>query len=468
MTELGQQLWAHMFDTPGPELTSTLGTWRTELAGEYPGADEGRQAEIAGGLKLNAVDLRSGLPDWRLKREGVTDIELGEASGEALALLQELGCDDLAGQAMEEIASLSKSNLLRLARMTLAGDCTTWWGNDYASGTRQAMQRGGWSLVTTNPVLVGIAAKEDPDYWEARRDAVREQYPNAGPEEIAEQITIEAVVQNAELLRPVWELRDEKLGLVSLQLSPKNAFDAKSMIEQALRVWAELYARLGGVPNVVFKVPGTQAGLEVAAALTRQRIGVNVTLAYALAQQIAFAGVIEQNSTAPLCFRTQMDGRVDDPIGVELKDAGVDGWGAVQTWATTAIRQRDYLMHSIRYGFSSSFCLGASGRGPWNIQRSIVTGPQPLFLTVFPDKREEFDAEPRELNPNAIWEPVPGDRLTTLLAKSPLFCQSYEPDGMTPGEFDAYLPLQQTLGQFGGGYDRFVEWCACQRASADL
>ena len=82
-----------------------------------------------------------------------------------------------------------------------------------------------------------------------------------------------------------------------------------------------------------------------------------------------------------------------------------------------------------------------------------------MFLTVFPDKQEEFDAEPRELNPKALWESVPADKLDTLLRNSKLFRQAYEPDGMTPDEFDTYLPVQQTLAQFGKGYDDFVLWC---------
>jgi len=325
------------------------------------------------------------------------------------------------------------------------------------------MQKGA-ILVTTNPVLVGIAAQEDPDTWTPIRDKARADNPDVAAEKIAEIMTIKVVVGNAKLLRPVWEMSDRKLGLVSLQLSPKDAFNADVMIEGAVSIYDQLGMELGGIPNTVFKVPGTKAGITVAGELTKRGIGVNVTVSYSLPQQIAFAGVIEAKSTAPLSFRTQMDGRVDDPIGEELKEAGVRDWEEVKTWATTAIRQREYRMLCMSpedggLGFTKSFCLGASGRGNWNILRSITDGPATLFLTVFPDKQALFDEEPREINPKAIWEPVCSDKIATLAHKSKLFRQAYEPDGMTTDEFDTYLPVQQTLAQFAGAYDNFVAWC---------
>jgi len=311
---------------------------------------------------------------------------------------------------------------------------------------------------------VGVAAKENPAMWLPVRDRVRADNPSAGPVEITALMTIKVVVQNARLLRPIWEITDRKLGLVSLQLSPKEAFDEAVMIEGALAIYERLGQEIGGTPNTVFKVPGTKAGITVAGELTKRGIGVNVTVNYSLPQQIAFAGVIERNSTAPLSFRTQMDGRVDDPIGEELKEAGVADWEEVKTWATTAIRQREYRMLCMEprdggLGFTKSFCLGAAGRGPWNISRSVTDGPATLFLTIFPQRQVEFDAESREINPRAIWEPVAPEKLATLLHKSRLFRQAYEPDGMTPEEFDTFLPTQATLKQFSKAYDDFVAWC---------
>ncbi|NLJ35641.1 MAG: hypothetical protein GX358_05310, partial [candidate division WS1 bacterium] len=156
--------------------------------------------------------------------------------------------------------------------------------------------------------------------------------------------------------------------------------------------------------------------------------------------------------------------RLDDPVGEELKAAGVSDWEEVKTWCTTAVRQREYKMLCLPpeqggLGMTKSIPLPASGRGPWNIDRSITNGPMPIFLTVFPNKQEEYDSEPREIDPNGMWAELPAGYLDKLY-KSKLFRQAYEPDGMTVDEFDDYAPVVATLTQFAGSYDEFLAWVA--------
>ncbi|MCX6811644.1 MAG: hypothetical protein NT039_03065 [Candidatus Berkelbacteria bacterium] len=423
-------------------------------------------ADVHALLAEAVIALNSALPLHHLSntrfhpRSAVSPEQLGAASDLLLTTL-EADSTTYHQYATQQIGALEQSQLLRLAQLANNGEHNTWWGHDYASGLWEAMLKGA-ILVTTNPVLVGLAAKQQPGTWTPVRDKLRENNPTAEAETIARLMTIKVVVANARLLRDIWTLSDRKLGLVSLQLSPKTADNADVMIADALDIYDELCCELDGTPNTVFKVPGTKAGITVARELTKRGIGVNITVNFALPQQIAFAGAIE-DGTATLSFRTQMDGRVDDPIGEELREAGVLDWEEVKTWATTAIRQRDYGMLCLPpeeggLGFTRSFCLGASGRGPWNILRSVCNGPAPLFLTVFPDRQVEFDAEPRELDPSAIWQPIPPEKLDTL-RKSRIFCQAYEPDGMSVDEFDTYLPVERTLAEFCTKYDAFVKWC---------
>lgn len=417
----------------------------------------------------NAADMGSVLADWSLtskKRHGEDALSAEMLEGErneSLATLRQRGRADLVEGAEAAVAEVRRSNLAKLARMSLAGDASTYWGNDYASHLRSAMRRGA-CLVTTNPVLVNIARKEDPGRWTPVRDKLREENPGFSPAELAYALTVRVVVENARLLRPLWELTDGRMGYVSLQLSPKQAHDAEAMVEEARWVYGRLSEAFGGTPNTVFKLPGTAAGLEACAAVTAEGMGVNITVNFSLPQQIAFAGMIEKHSTAAVCFRTQMDGRVDDPVGEELKAAGVADWEEAKTWCTTSIRQREYRLlcqppAEGGLGFTKAFPLPASGRGPWNILRSVNDGPVPIFLTVFPDKQEQFDAEPRNIDPRGMWTPLPSGTLDKL-AKSRLFRQAYEPDGMRVEDFDSYLPVVRTLDQFAQGYDEFVGWVA--------
>jgi len=471
MTELGlKTLENFMFRTLPQDLSDELTGWREELRAQYAGAasDELRD-EAAELLTENAVDLQSVLADWNLKNQSrhsdqaLSDEQLAEESDTSIAILEEFGRNELASRARQETAAIASSNLARLARMALAGEVNTYWGNDYAAHLRRAMRKGA-AMVTTNPVLVNIARTEDPEYWTPVRDGLKETYPDYDPVQLGYAMTIEVVLSNARLLRPIWELTDGAMGYVSLQLSPKEAQNVEAMVEGAHWVWERLHVGLGGTPNCVFKVPGTKAGITVAETLTSEAMGINVTVNFSLPQQIAFAGAIESNSTTKVCYRTQMDGRLDDPVGEELEAAGVSDWEEVKKWCTTAIRQREYRMLCLPpeeggLGFKKSIPLPASGRGPWNILRSIQNGPIPIFLTIFPERIEEFDEEPRELDPNGMWAELPEGYLEKLY-KSKLFRQGYEPDGMTVDEFDDYLPVVQTLTQFAEGYDEFIAWVA--------
>jgi len=462
-----------VFRTASQDLSSTLDSWREELSSDYSKASEDRQDEIAQMVCENAIDLQSVLADWGLKENAVVEsdgtqkidqAQLDTETATNYALLSQWGRDDLVKQAKEAVREIEESNLVHLARMGLQGEVNTFWGNDYAVHLREAMRKGA-CLVTTNPQLINIARQEEPDRWTPVRNQMREENPDMDALQLAYEMTIAVVVANCKLLRPIWELTDERIGYVSLQLNPKNSDDADSMIEQANYVWPRLEEALGGIPNTVFKVPGTKAGLTAAAELTSNRMGVNITVNYSLPQQIAFGSVIEKNSIAPVSFRTQMDGRLDDPVGEELQEADVSDWEEVKTWCTTAIRQREYrllCMDPMRggMGLKKTNMLPASGRGAWNISRSIHREPEvSCFITIFPDKQELFDSEPRELNPDGMWTPVPSGIMEKLY-KSELFRKAYEPDGMTVDEFDDFLPCVRTLKGFSESFDEFVDWVA--------
>ncbi len=455
------------YTVPG-DLAGRLDEFRAEMKSAYGSADEAGKADIAEAIAESAIDLKSVLADWNLQNEDkygaavATDAQLDEQVAANVALLKELGASDEAARVDAEIKQLGQSNLVKMTRMTLAGDLNTWWGNDYATGLRKAMQKGA-ILVTTNPVLVDIARKEQPEIWTPVRDALRKEHGNScDPVTLAYAMTIQVVLTNARLLRPIWEITDGNLGYVSLQLNPKEASNADKMVEEATVVYGQIEDALGGTPNIVFKLPGTAAGIAAAERITAAGMGVNVTVNFALPQQIAFAGAIEANSTAKVCFRTQMDGRLDDPVGEQLEEAGVEDWEEVKKWATTAIRQREY--HLLNHpptegglGFNKSFALAASGRGAWNIERGTSNGPVPNFITIFPDKAEDYDSEPREIDPDGIWTPLPEGYLDKLMQSS-IFRQAYEPDGMMPEEFIDFVPAARTLKGFSETYDEFLHW----------
>lgn len=243
-----------IFYTDPSDLATELQALRAEQkAYALSVTDEKEKQEVCELLAENAIDLRSVLADWHLKdrcRHGdlaLTDEALAAEAEQNLALVEELGGAEIAAAARQKIEALQRSNLARLTRMSLAGECNTFWGNDYASHLREAMRRGA-AMCTTNPQLVNIARQEAPEYWTPIRDALQKRFPHFDPIQLAYAMTIEVVLYNARLLRPIWELTGGLMGYVSLQLSPKIAFDAEKMIEEGKWVWEQLTCGLDGPP----------------------------------------------------------------------------------------------------------------------------------------------------------------------------------------------------------------------------
>ena len=482
-------------------LSSFLVQWNLKNADLHGDAilDDARiKAEVEANLAL--------LAEWEALAPSVAEELLGEWRQEAEArfvaeraqepeaLAEELvgssACDYLRNMAR----AIEGSNLRKIAEMRVAGLNHTELGNDYAAFLRYALYLGA-SFVTTNPVLVDIAWAADPDHWNPVMDRLVAADPNADDEELARLATLEVVLANMHLLRPIFLLTRGGMGCVSLQVNPKRHGDAQAMIADATAIYGELRERLdGGVPNVVFKLPGTRAGLEACYALTSQGIGVNITVNFGLFQQLRFAEAIRQGQ-AIFATLTEMNGRLAYPVRDELlgKLDELAAYGITEAdareaaaWAGVAVvkrlhrllQERGYDLRHIK-PLVASLRIYKEGPGydrlpsPYpDITEDVGTG----IITVFPNVRRAFDAEPRiELDPLRVEEPVP-ERALEVLAHSEIFRQAYyvadrswvpEEDERLRPEYElvledeeavaAWPPVYNTLTQFGEGYDRFVE-----------
>jgi transaldolase len=81
----------------------------------------------------------------------------------------------------------------------------------------------------------------------------------------------------AGLLRPAFDGSGGSDGFISFECTPDLADDTDATIAQACELWERLDR-----PNVMIKVPGTQAGLPAIEELTRRGVNVNVTLLFSI------------------------------------------------------------------------------------------------------------------------------------------------------------------------------------------
>jgi len=130
--------------------------------------------------------------------------------------------------------------------------------------------------VTSNPAIFEKAIAGHHDYNNAIAGLVRQ---GRNALEIYEALVVEDVQRAAELLRGVYEETRGRDGYVSLEVSPRLAHDTAATIAEAQRLWARV-AR----PNLMIKVPATDAGLPAIRELIASGINVNVTLLFSVAR----------------------------------------------------------------------------------------------------------------------------------------------------------------------------------------
>lgn len=128
--------------------------------------------------------------------------------------------------------------------------------------------------VTSNPSIFEKAIAGSSDYDEAMKPLV-----DAGKsvEEIYEALVIADIQHAADILRPVYDESNGDDGYVSLEVSPTLANNTHSTIEEAKRLFAEVNR-----PNVMIKVPATEAGIPAIKQLISEGININVTLMFSL------------------------------------------------------------------------------------------------------------------------------------------------------------------------------------------
>jgi len=445
-----------LFQTEPVHFKEVMENIRKEWQIRFEAGSQVQKLQIIELVKELTLDFKSYLPNWYLLKndDGIMKEIIDIEANKNITILNQWGALDTVNYITKEINDMDKSSLIRLSMMSDAGKINTRWGNDYATGLTHALRRGA-VLVTTNPPLIDIARKSNPEMWNQVRDRLKTENPKMKTEKLCSLMTMQVVLENCKEIKPIYDVTNGKYGYVSLQVNPKNFTDAKGMIDESEALYEQLEKELGGAPNVVFKVPATKAGIEVVERLTEQGIGVNVTVNFAVSQELAFAEAIEKGN-AKMSFLTLMSGRLDDPIRDELVKAGVEDAVEVSKWGGIAVGRRVYDIVYRQKGFKKSFLLQASLRGPWHIDELVTDEDQTVFITVFPDKAQEYDKVERDIRPRINGD-LPMDVLEKLY-KSKIFVQAYEPDGLSIDDFDDYFPVAVTLKDFGIAYDEFLEY----------
>jgi transaldolase len=150
---------------------------------------------------------------------------------------------------------------------------------DYLS--RDLIESGALARAVHEDAVVGVTS--NPSIFQkalAHGHAYDEQIA-ASTEGDAENIFLSLALRDVaaacDLLRPVWQRTQARDGYVSIEVEPQLADDTNATIAQAT-YFHETISR----PNLLVKIPATEAGVPAIEAMTARGYSINVTLIFSL------------------------------------------------------------------------------------------------------------------------------------------------------------------------------------------
>ena len=137
--------------------------------------------------------------------------------------------------------------------------------------------------VTSNPTIFDKAITAGTTYDDALRLLLLTD-PDRDAPTLFESLEIEDLQMAADILRSVYDQTEGADGFVSIEVSPRLAYDTAGSIAEAQRLWKAVNR-----PNLMVKIPSTVAGIQAVEVLIADGININITLMFSLAHYEAVA-----------------------------------------------------------------------------------------------------------------------------------------------------------------------------------
>jgi len=194
-----------------------------------------------------------------------------------------------------------------------------------SGGLRRYIEDMSVTGLTSNPTIFDHAIKNSTDYDDAIQQKLSE--GKAG-EELFFELALSDLKHAADLFQSIHEKTNGVDGWVSLEVSPKLAFDTCGTIAAA----KSLHQRAGR-PNLFIKIPGTVEGVAAIEESIFAGVPINVTLLFSSEQYLASAeafmrgierrldaGLKPQVSSVASLFVSRWDVAVKDEVSAALRN----------------------------------------------------------------------------------------------------------------------------------------------------
>lgn len=307
--------------------------------------------------------------------------------------------------------------------------------------------------ATANPTIVADVWKAEPAYWRDRVRALATERADATEIDLAWAIVEEMSLRAAPLLRPAFEATGGRQGRLSMQTDPTLFRSFDRMLAQG-----QHFASLA--PNIIVKFPSTSVGVRVMEEATYRGVSVNATVSFSVAQALAAGEAVERglrrreveglpvDDMGPVI--TVMMGRLEDWLRVQAERDGIISDPSAFPWSGVAVFKRTVAEFRARGLRARPLAAAIRHHLHWS---ELIGGD--VIITMPAAWQRRFNASDVEIRPR-MDDPVGPDIIDDLRRHFPDFVRGYEPDGLTPDQFDEFGPSARTLRAFIGSYHELL------------
>jgi transaldolase len=235
--------------------------------------------------------------------------------------------------------------------------------------------------ITTNPSIFRNAIAAGKAYA-AELGALKASEPD--PERRYERLAVADVQAACDVMRPVFDRTQGDDGFVSLEVSPRLAYDVEGTVAAARRLRAEV-AR----DNVLIKIPGTPEGAQAFERCIAEGISVNITLLFSLGQmnrvfEAYIAGLAKRHAAGGDVSRVKavasfFMSRIDSLLDKQLDAQGSPEALALRGRAAVAIGKLAYERYGQVFGGSAFAALRRAGARPQYLLWASTSTKNPAY-----------------------------------------------------------------------------------------
>lgn len=315
------------------------------------------------------------------------------------------------------------------------------WINNPSKEHIELAIRHGAVACTTNPAYCSKLIKMEPEYLNGVIDDVLSITKDIDK---AAYLTYQRTAQR--IMRSFLPLHAKSggtEGFVTIQHDPREDEDTEATIASV-----EANRALG--PNYMAKIPVIEGAMDVIEYCVEENIPICATEVFAISQARdmceRYERAAERSGNRPPFYLTHISGIFDEYIQKIAKRDHIDIDPAILPQAGLIIAKKEYRMLRER-GFDA-IMLGGGARGTEHFT-GLVGGP--VHITINWSTAADIIASGAKIE-DQLNQETPATVVEELRSKFPVFAKAYDDDGLLPGEYAAYPPVQLFRNAFLEGW----------------